>query len=231
MTDSIRAEMLRHLDATLGLYDELSRGHGSQERTGYSTEDSLQLRAAVHAVVERVSGGDSPYMRQVQHCDKFSLSINKKVVLLRGIVRQLRIDVEAGFLNTFEELIHSAVFSDFLEAADSLNRKNQLGHKDAAAVLAGGVLEVHLRNLADKHSVELTYTKSNGAVEPKAAQQLNQDLASASAYSNRKQDQKNVTAWLNLRNDAAHAHYDRYVRDEVALMIQGIRLFMLQNPA
>ena len=58
---------------------------------------------------------------------------------------------------------------------------------------------------------------------------MNADLCKAGAYT--KLDQKNVTAWLDLRNKAAHGSYDSYTKDQVVLMIAGIRDFITRNTA
>lgn len=42
---------------------------------------------------------------------------------------------------------------------------------------------------------------------------------------------KQITAWLDLRNNAAHGKYDKYSIEEVKLMIAGIRNFLLAFPA
>ncbi len=58
---------------------------------------------------------------------------------------------------------------------------------------------------------------------------MNSDLAKATAY--KKNDQKQVTAWAGLRNDAAHGEYNNYTEGEVKLMVAGIRDFLSRNPA
>jgi hypothetical protein len=58
---------------------------------------------------------------------------------------------------------------------------------------------------------------------------MNSDLAKSNAYS--KLDQKNVTAWLDLRNKAAHGQYNEYNADQVVLLISAIREFVTRNPA
>ncbi|MDX6610131.1 MAG: hypothetical protein QOF85_2056 [Solirubrobacterales bacterium] len=87
------------------------------------------------------------------------------------------------------------MFADFLEMANHLLGE---GYKDAAAVIAGSTLEGHLRTLAEK----LGLPTSNDVGEPLKAARLNEDLRKAEAYE--KNDQKAVTAWLGIRNDAAH---------------------------
>ena len=101
------------------------------------------------------------------------------------------------------------------------------GYKDAAAVIAGSTLEEHLRQLAGKHSVTTEHAQK-GRTVPKKADRLNADLAKAAAY--KKLDHKNITSWLNLRNDAAHGQYEEYSQVQVELMVQGIRDFLARVP-
>jgi hypothetical protein len=74
-------------------------------------------------------------------------------------------------------------------------------------VIAGSVLEGHLRKLAVKHGIAAE--KADGA--PKKADTLNADLAREAVYT--KLVRKSITAWLALRNSAAHGQdgdYDRF---------------------
>lgn len=140
---------------------------------------------------------------------------------LLGILRALRADYAAGYLATVEELIHADLFSDFLEMAEHL--LNQ-GYKDPSAVLIGSVLEEHLRKLCLKNSLPVSVGNNH-----KKADTLNADLTGASVYS--KLDQKSITAWLDLRNKAAHGKYTEYTKDQVQLMLDGVRNFMVRNAA
>ena|ERR1017187_656194 len=87
--------------------------------------------------------------------------------------------------------------------------------------------------VAQKSSREQLCTK-NGIVtdhagKPKKADQMNADLASGSVYS--KLDQKSITSWLDLRNRAAHGRYGEYTKDQVSLLLQSVRDFMVRVPA
>jgi hypothetical protein len=177
----------------------------------------------LHSGIHRLAPIGSPYVKNAEVYEQH-LGGNMGLALspLLGILRALRSDYEAGRLQSVVELVHADVFADFLEMADYLL---QQAYKDPAAVIAGSVLEEHLRKLCDKHGVSTL--KPDGS--PKKTDTLNSELAAAGVYS--KLDQKSVTAWLDLRNMAAHGLYAEYAREQVALMLQGVRDFASRYPA
>ena len=140
-----------------------------------------------------------------------------------GIIKAVKNELEGGWLTSAKGLISAEIFSDFIEMADHLLSEN---YKDAAAVTLGSVLEEHLRTLASINGVETKYEK-DGKLLPKKADRINADLAGANIYT--KLDQKNVTAWLGLRNSAAHGQYDLYTLDQVKIMRSSLVDFMARN--
>ncbi|MFH9833379.1 hypothetical protein ACH4NC_18980 [Streptomyces sp. NPDC017201] len=58
---------------------------------------------------------------------------------------------------------------------------------------------------------------------------MNADLKKAGAYDGLQQ--KQITAWMDLRNKAAHGNYAGYDEQQVRLFIEGVRGFMLKYPA
>ena len=114
------------------------------------------------------------------------------------------------------------MFSDYLEMAEYLLNE---GYKDAAAVLIGSTLEVHLRELCISNNIDIETTNNKGKIIPKKADEMNSDLAKSKVYS--ASYKKHVTAWLGIRNSAAHGKYSEYTKEEISLMLQGIRQFIL----
>jgi hypothetical protein len=175
-------------------------------------------------VIERATGGNSVYFKQ-------AMSIyNKKppeahgwtkLAEQIGVVQSLLINIKKGYLKSLEEIIHGDVLGDFLEKAEYLNSNS---YKDAAAVIAGSTLEAHLKQLSKKYGIAICHVG-----KAKKADALNSELATANAYS--KLDQKNVTAWLGLRNNAAHGNYGTYTKEQVSLLISSIRDFITRVPA
>ena len=179
------------------------------------------LRTRCMAAIERASGSSSTYSVSVVESRKRKANALYSLSVEVGVASALLSDIRNGYLTSFEELLHGDVFGDYLEMASHLLKS---GYKDAAAVLAGGTLEVHLRKLCNKHSIS-----TMRAGKPRKSEDLNSDLAKKTAYT--KLDQKNVTAWLGLRNHAAHGHYSEYTKDQVALFVQGVQDFITRHSA
>lgn len=137
-----------------------------------------------------------------------------------GMLRAARTEITSGWLVTTRQLVSAEIFTDFVEMASYFLEE---GYKDPAAVVIGSVLEEHLRQLATARGVASTFPKDGHDV-PKKAELLNADLTKAGVYSGL--DQKNVTAWLGLRNKAAHGEYTGYTREQVELMVQGVVNFI-----
>lgn len=141
----------------------------------------------------------------------------------KGILLSVKQEIENGWLFTVKGLIAAELFSDFLEMAKYLLDEK---FKDPAAVMIGSVLEEHLRQMCLKNNISIEVIKDSKTV-PKKADTLNSELASNAIYN--KLEQKNVTAWLDLRNKAAHGRYSEYTVTQVELMYQGVLDFLLRN--
>jgi hypothetical protein len=131
-------------------------------------------------------------------------------------------DIAAGWLAPVVELAHADTYADYLEMAEGLHAQ---GYKDAAAVIAGTSLEVHLKTLAAKHG--LAVQAPNG--HTKKVDSLNAELKASRVYN--AIEHKHVTAWLGIRNSAAHGDYDDYDKASVKGLIDRVREFALRYPA
>ena len=193
----------------------LGRWHGPKhEETNY-----YELATRLRAAVVRIAPAGSPYTTDAEAVPKGWPTADCDQLI--AIVRALREDYARGYLRTIEELIHADVFADFLDMAAELLSK---GYKDPAAVIIGSVLEEHLRKLATLNNVAITV-----GTNPKKADVINADLVKAGVYN--KLEQKNVTAWLGLRNEAAHGNYNNYGKAQVETQLASVRDFMVRHPA
>jgi hypothetical protein len=182
------------------------------------SEEWTALRAAGLAFIESSFGREHSYYSEFDKKLTDAQDYYGKYAL--GILTAIRDQIKGGWIETTKGLVTAEVFADFLEMAEHLLEQK---YKDPAAVMAGSVLEEHLRQLCLAASIPVEDVSSGRAV-PRKADTLNADLAKASKYS--KLDQKQVTAWLDLRNKAAHGKYLEYTSDQVALMVAGVRDFI-----
>lgn len=181
------------------------------------------FRSAALSFIERVYGKDhSHYLVFHKETDGSGCEDPEAGV---AILKSIKDEISGGWLFSIKKLISAEIFSDFIEMAQHLHSQ---GYKDPAAVIAGSVLEEHLRQLAIRNDVETEVETAEG-MRPKKADRLNTDLAKAEVYS--KLDQKAVTMWLDLRNKAAHGKYNEYSNDQVANMIQSVVEFMVRVSA
>ena len=155
--------------------------------------------------------------------DGFSGSYQYRRYKLTGVLRALRTASERGCLQSVQELVHADVFADFIEMAEYLVQER---YKDPAAVLIGGVPEEHLRKLCLKNGITVNFPANN---KPRKASSLNDDLTKNDVYD--MLEQKSVTAWLDLRNRAAHGNYATYDDKQVDDMLRGVREFLIRHRA
>ena len=201
------AKVIKEYDSvrSISVLNNLSDMLNMSERT------DLQVR--IVSAIERAAGRNSVYYKRAKK--------HKNLAVQIGIAKGLLSDIGNGYTDSFQELVHGEVFGDFIQMSEFLLNS---GFKDAAAVIAGTTLEVHLRKLCVKNGVSIGRKNRN-----KPPSVMNKDLASQNIYSNLYQ--KSVTTWLKLRNYAAHGMYDNYTENQVRLKIEGIKDFIDQHPA
>lgn len=192
---------------------------------GFDTTEASKVLNLLFSAIHRLAPPGSVYVNNAKLYEPRLTQLSSMFLAvepLRGILQALRDEYASGYLQSVIELVHADIFADFLDMAEYLL---QQGYKDPAAVVTGSVVEAHLRKLCNKHGIAVV--KSDGSA--KKADALNSELAAGTVYS--KLDQKSVTAWLDLRNKAAHGKYDEYTKEQVAVMLQGVRDFASRYPA
>lgn len=168
-----------------------------------------------------IYGENHPYYSGFENCMKNPTP--ESILNGKGILNSINTEIDKGWLITLKGLVAAEIFTDFIETAEYLLSQN---YKDASAVIIGSTLEEHLRQLCRKNSID-TQDEKNGKRIHKKAESINSELAKKSIYSIL--DQKNITAWLDLRNKAAHGKYNEYTIEQVELMITGIQNFLSRN--
>ena len=216
----------QQLDAILQEFESFRTQSNKTDLSDLPKADRQALVTKSIAAINRIAGANSPYMKEADRVLSALKELHTHTTSIVGVVKALRDDLRAGYIQSLIELVHGDTYCDYLEMAQHLCNA---GYKDAAAVIAGSTLESHLRNLCHKANIPTETQKPNGPNIPKKAESLNTDLSSARIYE--KLDQKSVTAWLDLRNKAAYGEYEKYTQDQVNFLISSIRNFIVRNQA
>lgn len=183
----------------------------------------MSLRTRIITTINRITGKQSVYSEEIDRIlQRSNLKDFQKLTYLMGPLDALYKAIQNDYLDTLSELVHGSIFTDYLEMSEHLLNE---GYKDAAAVITGSTLEQHLRKLCQKVGIDVKTTSG----KPKKADLLNSDLAKQGSFNT--SEQKQITAWLGIRNDAAHGNYDAYTPDQVNLFIMGLRAFLDRHPA
>ena len=210
--------ILRDFDLILSksIYEDLSN---------IQTEKLAEIITRSKAAVSRITGKNSEYYQDVVAIINKPVNYGLKLRAVIGVIKGLLLDLENNYTISMGEIIHADVFSDFIEMAEYLSLKQ---YKDASAVIIGSTLESHIRNLCIKNNININEEVEEEKTHKKA-DKMNSELRKKEIYN--LAYQKQITAWLDIRNNAAHGKYDQYSQEQVKLMIEGVRNFIINYPA
>jgi len=204
-------DFIKRADDLIGKADQLLKTEYTSNYTKWvDGEKYCSLRSAALSFLAAAFGKDHSYYTEFN--STVTAAYSSLAEAGRGILTAARDEMAGGWIHTTKGLVSAEVFADFLEMAEHLLEQD---YKDPAAVLVGSVLEEHLRQLCQKHSIPIEVKSARGDMVPKKADVLNADLAKAGVYN--LLNQKSVTARLNLRNKAAHGKYTEYDKPQVSL--------------
>jgi len=189
----------------------------------YYVDAGLQagFRSSSLSFIKNLYGETNPIFKDFENGVKDNCPIQTRIGI--NILKSIKDEIENGWLISFKKLVSAEIFSDFFEMAKHLLDN---GYKDAAAVMIGSLLEEHLRLLCKEHSIDIVIKKDGDCV-PKKSNRINDELAKSGVYS--ALDQKSVSAWLAIRNKAAHGEYGEYTKEQVNLIHDGVLDFIRRN--
>ena len=162
-----------------------------------------------------VCGDGSHYAERLRESEKISIGTTNYDVLkrVRNVLRAAKDDFEGGYLNSFRNLVQADVYANELDQATELLKS---GYVLAAAVIAGVVLETTLRQMCSDQKIE------HGKLD-----RMNAELVRVGAYN--KLVQKQITAWADIRNSAAHGKPEEFSGADVEAMIRDVERFVAER--
>jgi hypothetical protein len=198
----------------------------TSSRNGYGhleAHDARRIGTRARAAIQRFAPPDTPYAEDaMQIVEDQDAADSWSAAQLVAIVQALRDDYSEGGLVSVAEIVHADLFDDLLDMATELREKGFLG---PAAVLAGSVLEEHLRKLATKVGLPA----ADGRGRTLSADAIGIELRKRGTIT--EVQRKSVAAWYAQRSEAAHGRFDALICSEVERMIDGVRDFVARHPA
>lgn len=210
-------------------FEQINARRFTKDRHGYYTDAeandwATEALSALDAVFPQGHAVLKSWKSAVHHSEQHPGTMSSTVVLdaARGVFHSALQQLKAGRLVTLVEGIRAETTNEVLDQAEALLAGK---HLVAAAVMAGGALEMHLLHLCNKHQLTWTGDGSISRYDSAVAQARNSGTQIYSVT-----DSKLVTAWGGIRNDAAHSP-GTFVRSpsEMQSMLHGIREFMARN--
>ena len=160
------------------------------------------------------------------HMNFFNIAQATKPHVLKciAIIEAFKESFEKGFFDDITIAIRADVTSSYLGQAEELLREGKTGQYAhiPAAVLAGAVLERNLRDLCERQEPPVPTKTHKG--EYLTLNPLIDGLKKSGLYNELKA--KQLRAWADIRNDAAHGKFDTFTSNDVQQMLAGISTFL-----
>lgn len=162
--------------------------------------------------------------RQLLTKEEKSWSSTSRLKSFVSRLKGLKDDFANGFLSDLSLQVEAELAADYMGQAEQLLIEGQSGQYDhvPAAVLAGAVLEKGLRTLCSQQTPPLPLVDGKG--NPLMMSRLIDDLKKAGAFTELKA--KQLRAWVDIRNKAAHGEFNQFNPSDVETMIGGISNFL-----
>ena len=165
-------------------------------------------------------GKGEKYQQRIGKLQRRSSSVE----IIVGILKGLKDDYENGFLDDLEKQIAEDISENYMRQAEALLGEGIPGQYDhvPAAVLCGAVLEDSLRRLCQRQTPSISITNKKG--QYKTLGPLIDELEKAKVFDKPKIGQ--LRSWSQIRNSAAHGQFNEFTREDVELMLGGVKNFL-----
>ncbi|OYZ01002.1 MAG: hypothetical protein B7Y37_08900 [Sphingobacteriia bacterium 28-36-52] len=221
----MKEKILAKVNSLIAKCEELVTLAARFEQNWTSLNDRLleaefrAFRTSTLSFLSQTIGNEKKYYKDFEYHVIYFKVYN--LTIAHRLLQNIKSDFEEGWLNNIQGIVSAEIFSDFLEMAEHLLEAK---YKDPAAVIIGSVLEENLRELCKRNKIPTTTVDSkSGKDKPTKADALNVELCKAGVYN--MIFQKQITASLDLRNNAAHGKYEEYDLPQVKAFLQFVMDF------
>lgn len=214
MTDELILKKFEKLKNTAQRIFQECGWRGGEWYRHPNTDDYLTFRVEVTNLIQKVCGPNSSHYLELRNiADNKDMASNSYYFsMCYGILEAAYNDFSDGFLTDLKLLVSADIFTDLLEQADALFHYD---YYIPAASLAGAILEDTLKKICIKHNIEIP--------EKPNINKLNSLLAKEGIYE--KLQQKRITTYADVRNNADHGDFKKFKKEDVEDMLRWIPRF------
>lgn len=181
-----------------------------------------QAAFSMLSIIQLLYGGNSEYKNQIllakaqylksgNHKDDATPLKNT----IEGVLYAIKFEIENNLLQTLDTQSKGEILGDFISLAKQLLNED---YKDAAAVLSCGALEDLMKKFADKVGLNVADEDLSSII----------NLLKSKSYIKGAQSGV-VQSYVQLRNKAFHAQFDKIQSPEVASLISFVEQFLIEN--
>jgi len=200
-------------------------GNSSQEQvTNINWQQFVEWRTNCTTVLDNIVPNNSIHRSELEN---FNQLPKTKSHFEYGIsfLKSIREDFEKEFFDSLYHKIETEICADYMEQAQTLINVGKTGKFEhvPAAVLAGAVLEKSLKSLCKSQFPPEPIINNHG--RPLMLNALIESLKKRNVFN--EIVAKQLRAWTDIRNKAAHGEFEDFNKFDVENMIRGIESFLL----
>lgn len=197
-------------------------GFPVQERYGSDMELSLENRERLDQwklsclnTIEVIAGKKSVFYETFPHkyIDYFERTFDAAMSHYLSVLRALSEELQIGFLYGVEILVAKDMLETIIEETKALL---QAKYKDAAAIYCRVILETSVKKLCDNNKISYRKKEKLSSISNKLKKKGLLNLP----------EWRQIQAWTDIGNSAAHGKFSDYAEDDVKNMLNGIENFI-----
>jgi len=211
--------------------DLIARGEKMQEEyttfTGYEVlldsilsleelENYNQWKLSCLNIIEVIAGKKSTFYEKFpyKYPNDYSQRVFPKAIShYLSVLKALKEELEMGFLFNVEMLVSKDILDTIVDEARKLLSAK---YKDAAAIYCRVIIETFLKKLCDKNKITYRSKEKISTISERLRKKGHLSLS----------EWRQVQAWVDIGNAAAHGNFTEYSEGDVNNMLSGIESFV-----
>jgi hypothetical protein len=165
--------------------------------------------------IEIIAGKKSIFYERFRHRSSSYTEddFHKAISFHLSALKALKEDLEMGFLYGVEMLVTKDILDTIFDEARTLLKAR---YKDAAAIYCRVIIETALKKICDKNKITYRIKERLSTISNKLRKKGHLNLP----------EWRQIQAWADIGNAAAHGKFDAYTADDVKNMLDGLETFL-----